>query len=199
MDKRIIAIIAPLFILLGLGGTYVYYQTKIASRLPSAKEILKVPSKSLNEYTDGSGFSFSYPDNVMVQKKEAAASVYADLQLVSSNIPGSITFKVADPKLATSSAWVRKNDKLESSKKEITVAGIAGYELKAEKGLLTGFIDQGILFTIEVDFQNEKDFWQDIYGTFVETFAFTQAEKESDGSGLGLEGDVTFEDEEIVE
>lgn len=201
MDRKRIAIIVPLFVLLGLGGAYVYYQVKTTpTTFSPEQEASFTPSESLNEYTDGSGFSFNYPDNVEVRRNENSdEAVYAYLTLVFPQVDGGVTLTVADTKLLSIDEWVKQNAKGESKTQDIKLSDISGREIITDEGLLTGVLDQGILFTIEVDFGDKKDFWQSVYETFTKTFAFSAPEKESDVSGLGAESDVVFEDEEVIE
>lgn len=197
-------IIIPLFILLGLGGAYLYYQTKTEPNAPSSEqEKLSVPSENLNEYTDGSGFSFSYPDNVEVRSNENSdETVYADLTLVSAQVDGSVTLQVSDTKIRSIDDWIKQSAKKESKTREIKLAGISGQEVNTEEGLVMGVSDQGILFTIEVDFKSQQDFWRSVYDTFLSTFAFSPPQDSQAGSTGGAAtgaDDIIFESEEIIE
>lgn len=155
------------------------------------------PSENLKVHTDVSGFSFSYPDNLSLENKEIEDdSVYANLQLFTPSVSGSLNLKISDSKFKTIGEWVKTNS-LGEAPKEKKLGSIAGVELKLKDRLLFGSIDQGILFTIEMPLV-EEDFWMKVYEKILADFTFVAQSAEGNSSG-GSSGDVTFEGEEVVE
>ncbi len=177
-----------------LGGIFISLKLKKTSEVGEEKESVTsevLPAEKLNEYVDGSGFTFRYPENVVVQsQKEPAPSVYSDLTLSSEKVSGGLSLKVSETKITS---LVKTNE----PEKEITLGGLAGREIKTEKGLSAAVLDQGVLFSIEVDFGNNKNFWEKVYGTLLSNFSFSQASAAGEAAVSG--GEVIFEGEEIID
>ncbi len=131
------------------------------------------PSKTLKKYSDDAGFSFQYPNDVQIGKIEIKDSVtYSNLELTSNQKKGKILIKIG---------------------------GISGGELQMDNKILAVAINQSILFTIEVETQNQK-YWQSVYETILASFNFV-SEKENTSTGaqfLDDLGDAVLE-EDIVE
>lgn len=164
---------------------------------------VKLPSKSLKEYEDASGFKFSYPADLILSAKEIPQNVYADLEITSPEASGSVFLKVTDSKLKSLDDWFLENKEATRSfeVREIKLADITAKEVKKEDEIFTLALDQGALFTIEVNPANEREFWNRVYRTFISTFMFVPQEsgqtKESQLPAAG--GEIIFEGEEIIE
>ncbi|MEK7533932.1 MAG: PsbP-related protein [Patescibacteria group bacterium] len=172
-------------------------KTIVASDIASEKQ----PPTTLKEYTDEAGFSFKYPDDVLVTKKEANDStIYANLELTS-NQKGSISIKIADSKLKSIDDWFKKS-KLGSemtNKKEIKIGEIPGSEMQVDNKLLVVALDQDILFTIEVSPQDQK-YWLNIYDTILSSFNFVPQPSKQETETLPLDDsntDAVLEEETI--
>lgn len=157
------------------------------------------PSKTLKTYTDPSGFSFSYPDNLSLLNNELKdANSYAELQLTGSGVEGSLVLKIADSKLASLDEWIKTNKNASSEvPKEVKLGNLKALEIKNNNKLLLGALDQGILFTIEVPL-SEKDFWMDVYTKVIADFSFVPPSTAGSSTGEGSSSDVTFDGEEVV-
>lgn len=157
-----------------------------------------VPSEALKEYTDPSGFTLSYPDNLSLVKNDSAdANTYADIQLTSKEVNGSLNLKISDSKFATIDEWLKLN-KITSAEtpKEVKLGSLKGLEVKTNDRLLLGALDSGVFFSIEIPLI-EKDFWMKVYNKVLITFSF--ASPEAANSTSASAADVTFEGEEVVE
>ncbi|MBI2315422.1 hypothetical protein HYU93_05220 [Candidatus Daviesbacteria bacterium] len=167
----------------------------LTAQLQKPKEA--VPSENLKEYQDPSGFSFNYPDNLSIVKNDLEDnSTYADLQLTSKEISGSLSIKIVDSKFKTLDDWLKLNQGAATQKpKEVTLGNLKASEIKLSDRLLLGALDQGILFTIEMPLL-EEEFWLKVYNKLLEGFTFALPEtttQDTDNS------DVSFEGEEVVE
>lgn len=157
------------------------------------------PSKTLKEYSDDAGFTFQYPNDVQIGKIEIENSItYSNLEFTSNQIKGKILIKIADTKLESVDDWFTKQA-VKGNIKEIKIGGISGGELQMDNKILAAAINQSILFTIEVETQNQK-YWQSVYETILTSFNFV-SEKENtltEAQSLDNLGDAVLE-EEIVE
>lgn len=160
------------------------------------------PSEQLKEYVDDSGFSFNYPNDIEISKKEISDNItYANLELTS-NQKGSIAIRISDTKPKSIDDWFLEN-KLASSgaiKKDIKIGDILGQEVAIANKLMAIAINQEILFIIEVDHQNQK-YWQTVYDTILSSFNFISQQSKIEKETVPMEdstvSDVILEEETI--
>ncbi len=161
------------------------------SQLNETKEIK--PSETLKEYTDPSGFTLSYPDNLSLTKKDITdESTYADIQLTSKEVSGSLNLKISDSKFTTLEDWLKLN---RGTPKEVQLGSLKGMEVITQDRLLLGALDNGVFFNIEMPLV-EKDFWMKVYNKVLTNFSFVSPET-ANSTGAST-SDVTFEGEEVV-
>ena len=164
------------------------------SLLPVSKQV--EPSETSIDYSDPSGFTFSYPDNLSITKKETDTNTYADLQLFSKEVNGNLSLKIYDSKFKTLETWVKANqDATVGEPKEVKLGNIKAIEIKTADRLLLGALDQGIFFNIEMPLV-EEDFWMKVYSKILADFSFTAPQANTDSSS---DETVSFEGEEVVE
>lgn len=190
------------------GGFYLVRQREIVSPIAEEFQLIptdqKLPGETLKEYQDASGFKFTYPEDLtLVEEKITDEITYADLKLTSKEASGSLSLRVVDSKLKSLDEWFKENKETTSSAEvqEINLADIKAKEIKKEDKIFTLALDQGALFTIELNPAKEKGFWEQVYRNLVSTFAFVPQEsgqtKESQLPAAG--GEIIFEGEEIIE
>ena len=156
------------------------------------------PSEILIEYNDPSGFTFSYPDNLSIVKNEVEDDItFADLQLSSKDISGSLSFKITESKLASLDEYLKAN-KIAQTPKEISLGKLKAIEVKLGDRLILASLDQGVLFNIEVPLI-EEDFWMKVYKDILTNFSFASPEVVTSQDNSVLTSDVSFEGEEVVE
>lgn len=157
----------------------------------TAKEI--TPSETLKEYTDPSGFTLSYPDNLSLTKNDITdESTYADIQLTSKEVSGSLNLKISDSKFATLDEWLKLN---KGTPKKVQLGSLTGMEIVTQDRLLLGALDKEVFFSIEMPLI-EKDFWMKVYNKVLTSFAFASPQSASTDTSSN---DVIFEGEEVVE
>lgn len=160
----------------------------------------KQPSKSLKAYFDNAGFSFQYPNDVQVDNIEIKDNItYSNLELTSNQTKGKVLIKVVDTQLKSVDDWFAKEG-LKGDIKEIKIGEISGGQLQMSDKVSAVAINQDILFTIEVDTQNQK-YWQSVYDTILSSFNFVPQEESAQTQEPFLDdssGDAVLE-EEIVE
>lgn len=182
-----------------MGVFYTTQSKKTISSQPLENKIdfvEKEPSKTLKVYTDSAGFSFKYPQDIQVSKKDTTndATAYANLEISSSQAKGSISVKVLDTKLKSIEDWFLEN-KLTVAK-EIKIGEIAGKEANMNNKITAAALDRNVLFTIEVDSQNQK-YWVDIYQTVLSSFNFVPQQASSPQSSDSSPDDVILQEETV--
>lgn len=152
------------------------------------------PSKTLKSYTDPAGFSFSYPDNLSLKSNEPQSpTTYADIQLTSKDVAGSLSLKISDTNFASVEQWLQANNPSSKVPAEVKLGNLKALEIITGDRLLMGAIDQGVLFTIEMSLKEGRDFWMEVYSKIMADFSFSQPEVSS------APDEVTFEGEEVIE
>lgn len=219
MDKNKAIIVSVVIVLVTIiAAFYILNSKKTISPVSSNTNQTLVaserqPSKTLKKYSDDAGFTFQYPNDVQISKIEIENSItYSNLEFTSNQIKGlpanadaqasgrrgKILIKIEDTKLESVDDWFTKQA-LKGNIKEIKIGGISGGELQMDNKILAAAINQSILFTIEVETQNQK-YWQSVYETILTSFNFV-SEKENtltEAQSLDNLGDAVLE-EEIVE
>lgn len=161
------------------------------------------PNQTLRDqektYQDPAGFSFSYPARSDVnQIKTSDQSVYSSLEIVSKNRAGKITLTaVTSPLTKIEDYFIKK--KVERRKLKIADMEAGQYEEKGK--IITVGLDQGVLFTIAVDYKNDKNYWDSVNKKLVTSFAFELPEAANPPAGdrPSEQGDdVIYEGEEEI-
>ncbi|MBI2040324.1 hypothetical protein HYT18_04585 [Candidatus Microgenomates bacterium] len=202
MKKKIILLAGAVGLtVIGLILLYLRQQNPLSSPQSNLVKTVKEvkPSQTYIEYTDPSGFSFSYPDNLSISKAEIEdTTTYADLQLFSQDVNGSITIKITDSKFTSLDDWLKENKiPPDNISKEVRLGNLNGLEVRTSDRLLTAALDQGVLFTIELPLI-EQDFWMKVYEGILAEFTFVSPDTTA-SQGTSDSSDVIFEGEEVVE
>lgn len=192
MNKKLI-LSGGLIVLFGIGVLAFFLNINKTEKQQEKVLIKLLPSATLKDYTDSSGFSFTYPDNLSITKNDPQdGSVYADIQLNAADSRGGLHLKIADSKFTSIDQWAKGG-------KEVTLGSLKAQEIKDNNKILLGALDQGVLFTIEVTTADQEEYWTNVYNTVRSNFSFNQ---ETAGNNQQVAGDsfddVTFEGEETV-
>ena len=200
VNKLTIGLIILAVVVILIIGKLVFFSPKSYLTTPQTiqKELVKaVPSKTLKSYTDPSGFTFSYPDNLsLINNESTSSAVYSDLSLSSKEAEGGLNINISDSKSTTLDQWVKTLPTTDS--KEISLGNLKALEITAGDKLYTGALDLGVLFKLETSIGKDKDFWMTVYQAVIKDFSFVQPAKENTSS-VGASNDVSFEGEEVVE
>lgn len=209
MKKPVVIFIGSLLILLLIGGVLLFFQhnNSKSSSLEISKPqkvVQNTPSITLKTYSDPSGFSFSYPDNLSVVKNETTDdSTYADIQLTAKGVSGNISLKIVDSKLLSLNDWVSANVKeFPERPKDTKLGNLSAVEIKNSNKLWLAALDKGVLFTMEVPFENNQEYWTHAYNIVTANFSFVSPSQQSTASDTGSsasDNGITFEGEETVE
>ncbi len=209
MNSKTLILIVITFVLLaaGAGGFYFLFGSRTEPEVKSAVALPKdtKPSETQIEYTDPSGFSFNYPDNLSLTNANAGETVdpdaYANLQLFSKDKSGSLIIKITDTKLKTREDWLKENGIPETNiPKEKQLGNLKAWEVKTGDRLMLASIDQGVLFTVESPLI-EQEFWGKVYDKVLEGFVFNTPETTSlaQETTIAPVDEIVFEGEEVIE
>ncbi len=174
-----------------------YSQTNSLVKDQAKAETNTEPSETLKNYSDPSGFSFNYPDNLsLLPNALKDSNSYADLQLVSKDAEGSLRLNITDTKLKTIDDWVKKTGSTDVPK-DVNLGNLKAKEVVSGDKVMLASLDSGILFNIEVA---KNDYFLKVYEKVLKGFSFTQPAQASTSEGTAVSAeDVSFEGEEVVE
>lgn len=200
--KKNLILLALVLGLIGLVLFFIRPKGPLSNPQSSLIKLPKVaePSQTLIEYTDPAGFEFSYPDNLSLEKAEIEdTKTYADLQLFSKDVDGSLTLKITDSEFNTLDEWLNsKKTASSSTPKENNLGSLKAMEIKTSDRLLLGALDQGILFTVELPLI-EEEFWIKVYRKLLTDFTFVSPKRGNPQGAATSSEDIIFEGEEVVE
>ncbi len=210
MNTKTLTLVVVVVVLISGAGLYFFTQPKNLKPLTDAtsetpKEV--VPSKTFIDYSDPSGFNFSYPDNVSISNRASDVDsvvdpdAYADLQLFSKDKSGSLNLRIADSKFKTIQDWIKDQGLPETTVPvEKKLGELKAFEVRTGDRLMLGALDQGILFTVEMPLI-EEPFWMEVYDKVTSGFAFASPDAATtQTAGTVSSGDeVIFEGEEVIE
>lgn len=196
MGKRTILLLVIAIGLIAVAGKFLLFpdSQKVPLNSPAGRAVNTpiTPSETTKTYTDPSGFSFNYPDNLSLAPNGLTDATYAEVQLSAKGVEGNLVLKITDSKFASLDSWAKSIKDAEGAPKEAKLGTLKALELKVDSGLKMAAIDQGVIFSIDV---SRSDFWNKVYNKVLADFSFTTPEA---GSVVSSD-DVIFEGEEVIE
>lgn len=200
MSKSKISTIIFLLVIAGIatGVLFVYKPVKQLSLSPTAKTTTQeIGIKSDKVYKDESGFSFKYPEDLIIKDVTPEDnSYYSVLSLKKEG--KELKISMQDTTYKTPDKWLEKEVVSPEGVSVVGATSLGGLSAKqysdGEK-LWTVAIDQGILYSIV----GPKDgrFWEKLHDLVVSTLAFSKPEQPAGGTGSG--GGAIYEEDEVVE
>lgn len=189
---------------LSLGGLFLLQQKTSPQTQETVSTTLakKIPSSSQKEYIDPSGFRFSHSEDVTVEEKKSTdSSVYSEVLLTSPRVAGTISLLVADSKVSSIDEWVKEKTLLPEKVDRVKLGSLDASQVPKLDGVITGALDQGVLFSLDVSWKDDKAFWENVYHTLLSSFSFSQPQSSGSSSTSSSQSsnDVIFEGEEVVE
>jgi len=207
MSKKIL-IPASLILLAGLaGGGYYFFQIRTQNLTPQAIDLpTPTPTEEIKEivfkvYEDEAGFTFSYPESLIVTEKDLDESdVYSSLELTSFDYPDEkIIVKIADTTQKSTDKWLKAEiDETQISTSEAKLASLAGVKVNYPQSLVFLALDSSISFFVQSPKSNV--FWTNSFEKILETFTLELAPKNTTTTGSSTSGsEIIDEGEEIVQ
>jgi hypothetical protein len=216
MQKKLVIVVISGLIVVGICAGFLYWYSKKENGKEIVTSVQELPVTSPTSvpqllYENASGFSFEYPETVTISENEKDTTAYGSIVITSDTKPGRMTIRVVDTKATSASQWFKDADITTKNADSTSVpfADIEATQTATSGGLLTVSVDynksikQGAAFIISLDWDGEEEFWQKVYDTILETFAFTEPEEQApQSSGSSSSSDdsgIIFEGEEIIE
>lgn len=201
MNKNAVVACAVVVLVAGIAAFFLVSsrQTSVVSQTQKAKEAIlkKLPSTTLKVLVDDAGFSFSYPEDLIIAKEENLNSnTYADISLASSRVKGSTRITVSDTTFASADAWFKKQPLVQESVKDTTLAELSAREVKTKDTIVTAAVDEGVLFVVATTFSNETSFWESVHAAVTSQFLLGSSTRDSTFTGLD---DGAVVEEEVIE
>lgn len=205
MNKKLALITLILAGVMAVSWKYIFLQKGSSfttpqsdNQLPSLGKSQLSVSKTVKEYTDQSGFSFNYPDNLSLTNNEIKSErTYADIKLSMKELEGDISIVISDSSFNKLEDWALANSVESSTVTEAKLGNLKASEMLNTDRLILGVLDQGVLFTVEVKFGDSRDFWMEAYNKILEEFTFVIPTANSI-STANFSEEVIFEGEEVV-
>ncbi len=195
MKKLLIAIVG---ILLGLSVIVVVISSRNKPSVSPVSQnspttiVAPTPVVKLKKYSDPSGFSFQYPDSlILTPKNPLPKNAYASVELTLPKDNALIALTVEDSNLANLKSAVTA-----TSSTSLKLADLSAVQFDSNNNKTTLALDQGVLFTLTLNPSNATDSWTTAYNQIVSSFAFDQPSNSIEGSPGN---DVVYEGEETVE
>lgn len=194
-----------------VSGGYLFWWVKSqSSKSDSSQELISTPTPTpaqLLTWNDPNGFTFQYPEGLVVNKHDEDKENYAHLEFTSPDHPGRLVVwgKDASKGVTDAASW-SKNEKrfigasildtaLGSQKaKKVMVEGVT-------RMLVVGTVYDGIVWTVEATL-DDADFWTGVHATIANSFDFIPV-KETESAVISepapIVDDVAVDEEEVVE
>lgn len=200
-------------LLFGGGGGYWWLtnQTTGTPQFPDSSGSDDVPTVTpvpLRAWDDPAGFTFEYPENLIVNKHDEDQENYAHVEMSNDDYPGKIVIWVKDLPMTSKkmviidvSEWVISDSILSAGNSVDTTLGDKTAKkilLKSPpEKLVTGVVFDDVLWIVEGEFI-DKAYWSDVYKTITDSFKFKPTVNQTSGS-VDSSADVAVDEEEVVE
>lgn len=205
--KRIwvIVAVAALLILAGGIGVFFWQRSKkgaiVSPEASGGESAASAPQKILS-WSDPAGFTFQYPEGVVIDKHDEDKENYAHIEFAHSSHTGSIIVWAKDTTAESGASWLKSQKTYQNA---TTLDSTLG-EIEAVKALLTtptrlmvtATVDEGIVFYVEGKL-DDSDFWTPVYETITNSFAFTSADQPAAPGGSSEDIEEAVDEEEIIE
>lgn len=165
LPKKTLIIGATLVVLIFLSvGYYLNISQKqkpLLKPLVTSNETIptQTPTVKTLNYTDPLGYTFSYPDNLVLNNHPEDQTNYSNVELLSSDKKNDIKFLVADTNFSDINDWATKDqsvkdgNSLDSKLGSLTAKKVF---LSSANKIVLGAIWNGMLLTVEVSPADDK-------------------------------------------
>jgi len=205
MNRKLFIIILAVLLLLSVlgGGAYLYLKSSQNPVSPVVISTVSPTPEPVSEWKDQAQFTFSYPESLTVDPHPENMTDYAQVELKSASHSGSLTIWVKDTKAETIDDWITQN-KVEGSL-DSTLGGADAKRFidSSDKEVMSvAGLQFGYLYRVDAKL-TDRDFWNRVSDTVLESFKFTEntdtAASSSSGSDETYSEDAGAGDEEIIE
>ena len=200
MSFKQILIVVILAIL--IGGTvtfFIFKQNRVYKNTAEVTSISPTPtSVVLSTWTDEAGFSFQYPEGILIDKNADDTVNYANLTFTDSKEPGSINILMSDDTYKTLDKWIASNAELKlGGTIDTTLGGKDGKKILTTTETIIGVIDSEVLVTIRRDLNLSpllENTWQKITNTWTFIYPTPDVTKSTQTTTVDNSGDILEEE-----
>lgn len=165
-----------------------------ADNLPTPSPKVEEMAK-LVKYEDEAGFSFEYPEDLVVKDVTPEDNLsYSVLEI------GETIIKVVDTRYSSVDNWLAKDKEASGAgtNREITLAGMVARQIQFDnpRRLVTVTIEDGVMYFIESPLESAGQYWNKVHNAIVGSFNLTESASPPTASG-GEQSIV--EEEEVIE
>lgn len=187
-------------------GTYMLVSPAASPQSPVVDSVVITPTQApakLIFWKDPAGFTFSYPDGVVIDKHDEDTTNYAHIEMTHPSHPGKLIVWAKDlPKGVTDAAsWVKKDATYAGAVLlDTTLGDIAAKKVlltQPEKKMVVGTVADGLLFYVEGVLSDEA-YWQQAVDTVSQSFAIKPVDQPAQGGSVGAQ-EVSVDEEEVLE
>lgn len=209
MKKPLLVVLGAL--LLGGIGAATYLLVLPTKSQPPSEILVKEESPKLNLLTwdDPAGFTFSYPDGVVVNKHDEDKENYAHVEMTHPDHKGSLIVWAKDLPVGVTdvATWVKKDPLLSKGVSLDTSLGESVAEktliTSPEKRMVIGTVYDGLLFYVESTLTDEA-YWEAAINTVTRSFVFKPTETTGQSapatpSNSGGQDEGAVDEEEVLE
>lgn len=203
-------------VILLIGGVSGYWwlshQQTISTESPKItdRETFSIPTVvPLLTWDDPAGFTFSYPEDLIIDKHDEDQENYAHVELTHSLHPGRIIVWVKDLPLSAKQIavtnldeWLTSDSVLSSGNAIDTTIGDKNAKKVLLKGspekAITGVVFDGVLWLIEGEF-DDKEYWTSIYKSVSDSFLFKPVTDDTITYANDQDTAIAVDEEEVIE
>lgn len=199
--KKIWFVISAIIVGSLIGGL-ILWKWKAQSLVANNKVLIKAtltPAKMI-VWDDPAGFTFSYPEGLIIDKHDEDKQNYAHVELTNRAHPGKTIVWAKDTTSLDVAAWVNTEKQFKGANiVDTTLGGKPAKKIFLSSfppKLIVGTIFDDIVWTIEAEL-DDSEYWTGVHNDIGSSFAFKPLE-ESLSVGSGVVEEVVDE-EEVIE
>ncbi len=211
MNKKVLIVLVTLLVVVIISVPLVYFgirsrtqKSSDASRLGGVTPT-QTPDK-LTTWEDPAGFTFQYPEGIVVNKHDEDTENYAHVELTQKDHPGNVIVWVKDTTAQDILSWARTDARFAGAPSIDTTLGgenAKKFLLTTPKPMaVTGTIFEGLLFSVEADLA-DKPYWDKVFTTVTGTFTLIPFEENSTSNSSASDNtgadSGTIDEEETIE
>jgi hypothetical protein len=200
--KRKIIIAGAIIAIILIGSGIYMFRDKLFKKQPVVSQVVQEEKVEMVTWDDPAGFSFQYPKEITINKHDEDTENYAHLELTASAHTGRLIIWAKDTTYGDIATWIKKDATLKDAAViDTTIGGKPAKKIiltTPAKKLITGTIDDQILFTVEAEPAEGDLYWQKIYDSIVQSFTFTPSSGNDSTAGSSVEDTGPVVDEEEV-
>jgi len=201
-----------IFIIVGVGigavilvGTLLFNRERFFPKKEMVKTsdsiVTPTPAEKLLLWEDPAGFSFQYPQGLLMDKHDEDTENYAHIELTNIEHKGSVIIWAKDTTATTIGEWLKNEKTLKGAPSiDTTLGGNEAKKVMVKEPIgkqITATLDEDILIVIEANLE-DLEFWQGVNDTIVKSMTFSTTPKDeiTGGGGDAREEPLIEADEE---